>query len=495
MKRSEDRWTLVTASGIILFSFFTFSESFFPLMNSDMAVNILMTPGFSFLKDIYFWGQDRSGSLIPVLAHPLFLMTGLSPALIVSLVHYLILVLGYFAAFRFVKTPAGRLILALVWFLPPWHFIEFLLILYGVQASCVMIALNLFDRSLNSAAELRKRILMLASAAMFIVSVWVSDMVLVSMLALLLIRVFYLADGLRRGMKLPKISSIIATYLPALFVFISGFVLIAFAKNISTPVAGYGGSPLAGYSGVKANLFIVAESFGKVMAFRSESAIESVFLWAVFALLSAMFFLKKIRRPGILKISENPWLLFFLFEALLILSAVMISGWVAANGAGRRYFTTVFASSWVFFIMYIEKIPESGTARLLRRAVFFVVLIASFSGFSRFYIPEVKPSRMRVLSPLTHLAPCGIIAEYWNAYISACPDPLVIAATPHDRDYVRNPALADRVMSMPNLFLIRDGWLEQFPDSLVQFNRTLYRQGTPFHIADAWLCRYSVGKK
>ena len=59
MKSQAGIWINAGIILIILLSFFTFSENFYPLLNSDMAVNILMTPAFSLPHDIYFWGQDR----------------------------------------------------------------------------------------------------------------------------------------------------------------------------------------------------------------------------------------------------------------------------------------------------------------------------------------------------------------------------------------------------------------------------------------------------
>jgi hypothetical protein len=54
---------------LIAFSFYNFAEINYPLLNSDMAVNVLMAKGVNLPGDLYFWGQDRAGSLIPLLAN------------------------------------------------------------------------------------------------------------------------------------------------------------------------------------------------------------------------------------------------------------------------------------------------------------------------------------------------------------------------------------------------------------------------------------------
>ena len=43
----------IILSLLVLFSFLNFSERFFPLLNSDQAVTILMTPGFTIPGDLY----------------------------------------------------------------------------------------------------------------------------------------------------------------------------------------------------------------------------------------------------------------------------------------------------------------------------------------------------------------------------------------------------------------------------------------------------------
>jgi len=54
---------------LIFFSFYNFAEIYFPLLNSDMAITILMAQNLNLPGDLYFWGQDRAGSLIPLLAN------------------------------------------------------------------------------------------------------------------------------------------------------------------------------------------------------------------------------------------------------------------------------------------------------------------------------------------------------------------------------------------------------------------------------------------
>ncbi|MCX6287487.1 MAG: hypothetical protein NTY96_10260 [Bacteroidetes bacterium] len=492
MKNPAGIWINFGIVLIILLSFFTFSENYFPLLNSDMAVNILMTPSFSLPHDIYFWGQDRSGNLIPMVAHWLYMITLCQPVILVSIVHYFILAAGFWALTRFVHTGYGRIVLAMVWFFPPWHFLEFLLILYGIQASCVILALNFLDRSFSTRVQWKCLMWLSLSCFVFILALWVSDMALISILALLLMGGLYFLTAHKDSVKLFSWRSMLVPAFCVLILTIAGYLVLNYAKAVSTPVQSYNSGFLANPSSIISNLNIVLDSVIRVFLFSSESGIESVFAWGLLLIILVLIFSKKGHLKSWPKITSNPWFYFFFFEALLTFIAVLSSGWVAANGAGRRYFTTFFMSAWISLLLWLETLPENKIKKQFRLALLAVVIIGSLSGSFRFYYPEIKPSRIRVISALKSLGNIGIIAEYWNSYMSASPDPVHIKATPHDKDYVRNPELVKEVLEQPILYLVKDGWIDSFPDTIIQFGKTLKKKGKSIHIADSWLNRYEV---
>jgi hypothetical protein len=77
---------------IFLLSFRAFSPATAFTLNSDEASHVLMAYDFRFPTDLYYWGQDRLGSLVPLLAHGL--VWGLGPAVVVGVVHYGLMALG-----------------------------------------------------------------------------------------------------------------------------------------------------------------------------------------------------------------------------------------------------------------------------------------------------------------------------------------------------------------------------------------------------------------
>jgi hypothetical protein len=84
----------------------------------------------------------------------------------------------------------------------------------------------------------------------------------------------------------------------------------------------------------------------------------------------------------------------------------------------------------------------------------------------------------------------GIIGEYWNSYLIAAVDPLHIKATPHDKDMVRNQELAREVFRQPKMYIVRDGWMDHFPDQLFQFHHIILKRGEEVRLGDCYICRY-----
>lgn len=101
----------------------------------------------------------------------------------------------------------------------------------------------------------------------------------------------------------------------------------------------------------------------------------------------------------------------------------------------------------------------------------------------------------KVLDEFQHMGKIGVISEYWNSYVTSCINPELIKATPHDQTYaVRNMQIVDEVFAQPNIYVIRDMWMDSFPDSLTQFNRTLTRSGNEFKMGDCFVCKYDLVK-
>ncbi len=141
---------------VILWSYRCLAAVHTTRLSSDHAVRILMAYDLRLPEDLYFWGQARVGSVLPILSHLLIRVSGLAPVLAISLVQYALLLVGYVCFASLLKRWLSRIILALAWFLPLVSFQMMVSIghPYGVQFAFVGIAIVVIDRLFNHSGQM-----------------------------------------------------------------------------------------------------------------------------------------------------------------------------------------------------------------------------------------------------------------------------------------------------------------------------------------------------
>lgn len=476
---------------LIIFSFCNFAEIYFPLLNSDMAVNVLMAQDLNLPGDFYFWGQDRAGSLIPLLANFLVNAYKFPPVLAVSVIHYLILIVGFFALASFFRNRNLKLVLALIWFFPSWHFLDHIILLFGIQMSMIAISLY-FLKMMQVALKRFERLAWLSLACLsFITAIWVSDLALLSLIIVALIVVWKYLPVLKKNriqFFLKDRDALLKIVVITVW-FIIGTAFIVYAKHKATRIEAYHTHHLSHPKEVLASLKIIFSAAWRILIFSSQNFIESIYAWAIIAGLPIILLLSNTRSHFVKFCSSNKWLIFFALNGILTFFLLIISHWVFLNGTPRRYFTIVYISFWVAILLYIE-VTGSSNRQLRMIILLIVVLIGSISSVNKFYFPKRLPSRLTEMSDLKKLGDFGLISDYWVAYLTACVDPKHIVATPHDKAQVRNYYYAETVFKMPKLYLARDEWMNSFPDTIMQFGHILCRKGSELHLGDLYLCQY-----
>ena len=429
----------------IIFSFYNFAEIYFPLLNSDMAVNVLMAQSLNLPGDLYFWGQDRAGSLIPLLANIFVEAYKFPPVLAVSLIHYLILIAGFFALASFFRNRNLRLILALIWFFPAWHFLDQVTGIFGIQMSVIVIGLYFLKTKQVAVSKYLKLVWLSLACLSFIISIWVSDLALVSLVIIAFIVTWKYQPMLKkkRLLFLVKERNTLFQTLMVLFFFILGTLFILFAKHKAIRVEAYHIHHLNHPGEIVASVKIIFYSIWKVFIFSSENFIESIYAWAVLAGIPLVISLSNTRNHFLNFCSSHKWLIFFVLNGIVLFVFLILSHWVYLNGTGRGYFTLVFISLWIAMLLYVEATGSHN--RQLRMIILLtVVLIGSISSFNKFFFPK-SSSQLTQREDFKKLGDCGLIAEYGNSYLTACVDPKHIVATPHDKDHVRNYYYAESV--------------------------------------------------
>lgn len=476
---------------IIAISFFLYSSRFYPLLNSDDALNILMTHYYDLPNDFYCWGQDRGGTFIPLISQFFHKTLGFSAVTSVSFSNYLILLIGYFGFSSLFKNKTTKLLFAFLWFFPPIIFIGLMRFPIGVQYSLIGISIYFINRvDFINKKGVVNHLLLIFSILPLSISIWVSDLAIVTItiLVIVLSSYYFLIEKRKRINKyilLYGAGGIFGTYL-----------FITYAKSFATAVTkNY--ATFNDWTTFKEGLSILKSEFVEVFSFRSADVLFSIYAWCVLAL--CVFLAGSYANKKSLKILKSEkWISFFIIDFFAIFSVILLSKWVYLNGMGRWYFVTSYISLSILILLLFDNLQISEIKRkVVTSFLFLTIIVGSLSTIYslKFISPKRLRSEISVRSEFLSLGEIGLIGEFWNSYISACPDPSKIKATAHDKSDVKNQKLVDGVFAQPNLYVIRDMWMEEFPDTMIQFGYMLKKKGDPFMLGGCYVNKYDKIKR
>lgn len=471
---------------IILLSFFLYSQRFYPLLNSDDALNILMAYYYKLPNDFYCWGQDRGGTLIPLISQIFIKLFNCSALISVSLSNYLILILGYIGLSSLIKSNYYKIILAIIWFLPFQRFIDIVHFPIGVEYSLIGLSIFLISKLEynNTFKWYIKHIILILIILVFTTSVWVSDLAVVSITILLFILfLFYFLKN-----KNFKIDKIILSYIFIGVTFC--YIFINFAKSFAfTKTENY--LSINGINEVKNALHILKESLWKILTFSTNETFVSIYIYvAIVFIFSFVFFI--LKKKLFIHLISNKWIVFFLTDTVAIFIVLLLSSWVLANGMGRWYFVATYISLSMSIILALDNIELSYKTKLLRWSILSLALIGAISPIytMKYEKPKSLKPMVNIVGEFKQLGEIGVIAEYWNSYITSCPAPELIKATPNDQSDVRNQEIVDMVFERENIYVIKDMWMKTFPDTLEQFGYVLLKEGNQFRLGGCDVCKY-----
>jgi len=465
---------------IVITSFFLYSSRYYPLLNSDDALNILMTYYYDLPNDFYCWGQDRGGTLIPLISQFFHKICGFSAVLSTSFSNYLLLALGYIGFSSLFKNNTTKLLFALVWFFPPMRFIDLTRFPIGVQYSLVGISIYLINNlDFINKKSIYNHLLLIGVLLLFFLSIWVSDLAIVTITVLVIVLSIYYfliekQNRLRNSILLYGIGGIIGIS-----------AIIRYFKTFATAVtASY--AKFNDWNSFKGAIGILKIEFAEVLSFQNDEIFFSLYAW--FAILFCVFLVYTFANKKFLKLLKSSrWVAFFIVDFFAIFGVILLSKWVYLNGMGRWYFVTSYISLSMFVLLLFDRLElKRIKSRLVKASLLLTILIGSFSTihYLKFIRPKSLRSQISLRSEFLRLGNIGIIGEFWNSYISACPDPSRIKATSHDKSNVRNHKLVDEVFAQPKIYVMKDMWMKEYPDTLLQFGYTLKKNGPSFRVGD-----------
>lgn len=480
----------IIISVIVLLSFRFFASFNYPLLNTDDAVTVLMIHYFKLPDHLYFWGQDRLGSIIPLLAQPFYKLFNFSLLASEAIIHYGILFLGFLSFASFFKSRFCKIMLALIWFFPPTRMIDLTQYSFGIQYS--MIGMVCYLLSINEKEDIQKNVwrhhaLLFALMILIIVTIWVSDMTMITVFVIGAVRLFFY-------FKTNKFLSVLKK--PELYYTVAGIVIgyffISYAKSLAPEYSKQNYSLMATFDQIMENLDGFASPIWRMAIFRKH---EYEPLTGVYIYLALIFIITMIvySRKAKFDILSKKNMLTFLLDGILLYGVIIAAEWTFLNGSPKRYYVCTYISISLVFLLILDNLEVKEKIKKYMNGLLLVTTLTAAVG-SVYHLAAIQPKTLKPMvetyKEFEKLGEIGVIADYWHSYVISCTNPELIKATSDDGWYPRNYDITLQAFERKNLYVIRDGLLETYPDTLEQFDRYFKKDGNEFEIAGCHVCKY-----
>lgn len=442
---------------------------------ADYGVHIIMGAHFDFSNSLYYWGQDRLGSIQPMLVWFLSKLFPINYFFVSALLLYLINGLAVFTITKQIENIICQFALILMWFFPPPVFREIQCLAQPYPAQLLMIGLMLLV--LNKKKFLSYHTSLLATSLGL--AIWISELSIVPgflLLILYLVRLIKQEQWNKKTLFIHFFSFIIPITLCSL--------LILYAKSHSVKTEGYNTllSMDETIAGIKGHINWIIGMFRD----RLLLGIIQIVLLLVTAASLLYFFLRKL----LTKTRPINYTVIILFLSVVITCILIYSSlWVKLNGFPSRYWVFTF---YLFLTGSALVISELKNKILI--GLFFIWGIVQTISSIRYATDKndtvFTDFTYSELQAYKNLGKAGFIGDYWSAYVIGAMDPENYYAISQDYLPIRNAFEVDSVFKQPHLYLIKENFLENFPETFRTHGVYLKKSGEPFAPGRLTLCKY-----
>lgn len=424
--------------------------------NSDQALHALMAEDFSFSEDWYYWNQNRLGSFIPLLGS-IFTAIGFSPLGSMVVVQYLILSAIFTLLFVQLKSKWLFLPLLLFVFFPHSSFINQVIVGHPYLAQILFVTIVL--AFVHYKKQINPRLYFFGLPFVCGLAVWSSEVSLGALIAFLIVYTAEVKEGFKRknvGFSILGLTSV--------------FGFIAYAKSLSYKTKNFDAQFI--------NLTDLIEGLKKLFHYILETSsfsynkLPNTYLF--YALILLILLLGIYRK----RIHINSKARFFLLSGVFSFLIIILSSWWGLADYPLRYFTFSFLQLLLFLLFLVDS--KEGKSFLLKFSLNIVAICIAWSGLYliKYFTLEV-PNRatQKEMREIAKMGDFGIIGSYWNTYsIDALSNR--IEATPPNGYAVRNKRGVPKVFNNDSIMIIRNDYLEYFPDTVVQFQHVLIKSSS-----------------
>ncbi len=435
---------------LIAISFTFYAIVNFKAYNSDFAIQLLMLEDLQLPRDLYFRGQDRLGSLIPLLAYPLVLLK-INTFLAASIVQYTLML----STFGFLNTLLHKwwqkLCIAILIFFPNWAFIDQVHIAQPYISHHFFLAIFLWLYFKAKCPDNLKTALLIITAGLM---VWASEMAVINLI--LFAALFFKELWMRLRIKGSLIYIFVA----------SGFTLgFLFLAKLAADNSGEYYQFFASWPAFKKAIAYNSGLLWEVAIFGGNKPISPWHFYALVLFTSLIFWLSK---------PIHIFAKYFLYCALATVLLVLLSHWSAINNYPNRYYTSAYFFLLLAIIWQAEALPWP---KLKLGLPFMLVILSAANGIyfvTQFTLEIDTLMTKKEMQQVVKEGEFGVIGSYWNSHALDALSSNVVA-TPYDGFYLRMPEKVQAVMAQDSILVIKNGFLESLPDTLQQYGRTLVK--------------------
>jgi hypothetical protein len=459
---------------------------------SDQAIQVLMANDFSWPRDLYYWRQNRLGSIVPFFGY-CFHLLGITTVTATGIAKYGFLFLGYFAAAGFLKTRFSKLILALAWFYSLATFATWTSLghPYAENTALVLCAFALVERFFRMERQnsVSSHFLISAATICWMLALWVSDLTIALIPALGLQLLFHWSQSAYKNQAslIKEISGRVRSKISIslLTSFLIGLWFVLNAKHHAYHISEYS-TLLASPESISGMIEHIIGQTWTFLIFDRGNTPQSIAVWGMIASVLLIALLSFTNQRGG---KQEIMPAVFLLASVSVFGAVMVAYWSNNPFPVLHHYTSVFPFAWVAGLMWFERLPKR-SFRILVLPILITVLTTVASGYWHKARHATESSPFQTAKEIQALGKASIIGDYWYSYIYASTSPDSVVATAYQGHTVRRIAQAHQLVKEPFVYLVKNNWFENFPDSIQQFKVLLIRDGEPFLLANATFCRF-----
>ena len=472
---------------LILFgiSWLMYSPIHFEAFNADFALHPLMAEDLVLPEDMYIWGENRIGSLIPFMARPLVLLFGISGMWAVSVVQYAIL--GWIIWMWRKRFHSAWLVVAFSAFVlvPAYSFHAIIMVSHPLTVFVLFLTINLvlFERVESQINSGNYRLTELYIwFFVVLISLWTTEQLAVPIGIMWIILVAKSFHWKSKTILVSKKHFFTGLLMPVPALIIWG----GFMRNLFRARQKVNYGKFCSSEELLDQLRRVGSRLVDIFTFNHFDAF-SVLSWLMLLVAVFALFHHRMYRE---RLSNTARVL--LYSSAILLLITLTSKWVYVNHTGVRYFVPVI----FMFLVYILYVIDHYQLRVLQIATPVILVYGAFTGYLQIQDlierNHYEVARRDMIESIEVEPNSIFIGDYWYAYLAGALHADKLHGFPYPWQEQRNKRQLKFISSSREVIIAKGSKVEELSDTLRLFKHTFVSQRQIEREGSLYFRRYQV---